>query len=186
MKTIKILSLASLMTIFSGTALSVDKMSLSEMEGRNENSNLNILQQRAEENGIRQCRKMIDIVSDFWFKDSDHTALTSWNLKNPNEHTYYAQAVSERGNDKVVLTISFAPTGKHPDSCDAHYTAILNTTDSCLVFSNRVYKDWKFTMDMQGIPLFSNAKETISANLIDLPQGGCTVVQSEILYYHPK
>lgn len=135
--------------------------------------------EQATKNGFNTCQKTVEKIAKFLVDDTNHSAVSTWNSKNPDSRMFNSQVVLKYsdGHSMAVLSVAPVKNGK----CDGSYTRIFVSEKSCSVLRETTYKYWKFFDEIGGLVSLENKSGSVSAVLLP-NQPGCAAIHTEVVY----
>lgn len=138
-----------------------------------------VVYKQAVKANIVKCIGKIKEIGEFVVSDKKHSAVSTWNNKNPNNKLYNSVAVINYSDGNAISVINVAPV--QSGGCDATYTRIYYNDKSCLATREIDYKSWKFKNDLNGVLWLTNENEALDVLLSNAGQG-CLVMKTEVVY----
>jgi hypothetical protein len=134
--------------------------------------------------GFIACAGSASTVLKFLHKSDDFAYLNTWNVKAADTHaaTIFTVKPYSDGHSYSSITTTVRPDG----GCDAGFTQIFHFTDTCPTLRDTTFKEWKFYMDLGGVPVYEDPTST-SVVIALAPAGtGCLVLKNGTFYFNPK
>jgi hypothetical protein len=134
--------------------------------------------------GFKTCADAALKVLKFMHKNDDFAYLNTWNVKASDIHAssiFTVKSYSD-GPSYASLTTSLTPDNR----CDASFTQLFYFSDTCPKLRDTTFKEWKFSMDLGGVPVYEDPTSTsVVLTLAPMPNG-CLVIKSGMFYFPPE
>jgi hypothetical protein len=134
--------------------------------------------------GFNTCAGTASSVLKFLHKNDDFAFLNTWNAKATDAHAAQIFTVKPYTDGKSYASVT---TSQRADGgCDASFTQVFFFTENCAKMRDTTFKEWKFYMDLGGVPVYEDpTSKTVVITLA--PTGnGCLILKSGSFYFAPK
>ncbi len=134
--------------------------------------------------GFTTCAGNASNVLKFLHKNDDFAYLNTWNVKGADTHaaTVFTVKPYSDGHSYASLTTTLRPDG----GCDAAFTQIFFFTETCPKLRDTTFKDWKFYMDLGGVPVYEDPISTTVVIALAPAGTGCLVLKNGTFYFNPN
>lgn len=135
------------------------------------------------ENGYTYCAKVINEVTN-WLMGQDASAVGLWKQSDADNRIGGLLASKRYPDGSTVMTVNAMKTAS--GGCDAFFSWVLPSEMSCPSIREKTFKDWKFYMDLAGVPIYDDpTTSNVQVSLIP-SQSGCIVNKTGVLFYEKK
>ena len=134
--------------------------------------------------GFTSCAPTAATVLKFLHKNDDFAYLNTWNVKAADTHaaTIFTVKPYTDGNSYASMTTTMRPDG----GCDTGFTQIFFFTETCPKLRDTTFKDWKFYMDLGGVPVYEDPTSTTVVIALAPAGNGCLVLKNGTFYFNPN
>jgi hypothetical protein len=134
--------------------------------------------------GFVACAGTASSVLKFLHKNDDFAYLNIWNVKAADTHaaTIFTVKPYSDGHSYSSITTTVRPDG----GCDAGFTQIFYFAETCPKLRDTTFKDWKFYMDLGGVPVYEDPTSTTVVIALAPAGTGCLVLKNGTFYFSPK
>jgi hypothetical protein len=134
--------------------------------------------------GFNTCIDTASSVMKFLHKNDDFAFLNTWNVKSTDTHAASILTVKpySDGNSYASVTVSPRADG----GCDAGFTQIFFFTETCAKMRDTTFKDWKFYMDLGGVPVYEDPTSKTVVIALAPTGNGCLVLKNGSFYFSAK
>jgi hypothetical protein len=134
--------------------------------------------------GFKACADTATSVMKFLHKTDDFAYLNTWNVKEADTHAASVFTVKpySDGNSYASMTAQVRADG----GCDAAFTQIFYFAETCPKLRDTTFKDWKFYMDLGGVPVYEDPTSTTVVIALAPAGNGCLVLKNGTFYFAAK
>lgn len=136
-----------------------------------------VVTQQAKQKGFTSCVDLVESISAFALDGDSSSSLSTWHIKDPDNHLFNSMAVTNFSDGSVVNVIDVQRT--RAGGCDGSLTNVIYLPRSCASAREKDFGDWEYAGDIGGLVRLDKGTST----RLLLPAGsGCVAVGAEAVY----
>ena len=132
------------------------------------------------EKGYKYCAAAMNRISN-WLIDQDGQVLNQWNIASPDEHmgNMLGSKLFSSGNSIMNLNGVKTVDG----GCDLAFTLVLPVEKSCASLRESAFKDWKYYVDIQGVPIYEDPTSGNVSAILQTVGSGCVITKVGVFFF---